>query len=263
MTNIVVLGDVHGNARALRAALARAGRGPMDRLVFLGDLLTYGHDIVEVLDLVEEAQSRHDAVLLTGNHDQMYFDLAAGDRAYFDKLPDWLKETVTFTAEHLDPTRFRTGLRWSQELVIDGALFAHANPFGYGDWSYLNHPRDWERAADALRVRALDLGVFGHTHRARWNGAEAHAEAVFTTPRTDPIVANAGSLGQPRDARAESVLLRLELGSDAATAKFEPVTYDVAAHVQALGAAGLSAATTERLAAFFVRRDGGQGDDSR
>ncbi len=255
-TTIVVLGDVHGNARALRAALERARQGPMDRLVFLGDLLTYGHDIVEVLDLVEDAQARHDAVLLTGNHDQMYFDLADGDRTYFDKLPDWLKETVTFTAERLDTARFRSRLRWSKEHVLDRAFFAHANPFGYGDWTYLNHARDSERAADTLQSRGLDVGVFGHTHRARWDGAEVRSGDTYTTPRTHPIVANAGSLGQPRDARAESVLLRLSLSPDAAKAEFEAVTYDVAAHVAALRAAGLSDATTERLAGFFVKRDG-------
>jgi len=250
--NIVVLGDVHGNARALRAALARALQGSMDRLVFLGDLLTYGHDIVEVLDLVEEAQSRNDAVLLTGNHDQMYFDIAEGNLAYFDKLPDWLKETVSFTAERLDMKRFRTGLRWSREAVVDGTLFAHANPFGYGDWTYLNHPRDRDRAAGVLRERGLDVGVFGHTHRASWDGAEAHAEAAFATRRSHPTVANAGSVGQPRNSRAESVLLRLELDAGAATATFEPVTYDVTAHVETLRAAGLSASTTERLATFFA-----------
>jgi len=66
MSTIAVLGDVHGNARALRAALAQAHKGPFDRMVFLGDLLTYGHDVDEVLDLVAEAQEKDSATLLWG-----------------------------------------------------------------------------------------------------------------------------------------------------------------------------------------------------
>lgn len=251
--NIVVVGDVHGNARALRAALVRARAGAMDHLVFVGDLLTYGHDIDEVLDLVGEAQLREGATLLTGNHDQMYFDLFEGKTSYFDKLPDWLKETIEYTAARLDRRRFRAGLRWSEEHCHDGVLFAHANPFGIGDWTYLNHPDDRTRAAETLAARGFDLGVFGHTHRARWGETDGIAGTSTTSERKAPIVANAGSVGQPRNMRAEAIVLRLELHPGSAAAHFEPVTYDVQAHVAGLPAS-LSDRTRDRLASFFLPR---------
>lgn len=251
---VVVLGDVHGNARALRAALDRARSGPMDRMVFLGDLLTYGHDVDEVIELVGEAQERDGAALLIGNHDQMYFDLLDGRRTYFSKLPEWLKETVEYTATHLDRSRFREGLRWSEEHILDRVLFAHANPFGFGNWTYLNRPEDRGRAERILGKRGLDVGVFGHTHRARWGDAIGDGGVEIQSSRRRPIVANAGSVGQPRDARAESVLLRLKLTADAVTASFERVVYDVAAHVAALQSAFLSEGTRERLSSYFVPR---------
>ena len=101
MTTIVILSDVHGNARALRAALVQALRDPIDHLVFLGDLLTYGHDVQEVLDLVNEAQTKHDAVLLIGNHDQLYFDIAKGDSPYLDTLPEWIQRVCCANAAEI------------------------------------------------------------------------------------------------------------------------------------------------------------------
>lgn len=237
MTSIAVLGDVHGNARALRAALAQARAGAFDHLVFIGDLLTYGHDVEEVLDLVAEAQQKDDAVLLIGNHDQMYFDLAEGKQDYLQKLPEWIRDSVSRTLEKFDPASLRPRFRWSHEWTVGSAVFAHANPFGVGDFRYLNAQKDWTDAVEALDQRHARLGVFGHTHRPLWQ------EGPVT-------LANAGSVGQPRDTSG-SVILRVSLDGDIVTGAFEPVSYDVQAHLAELRRSRLPAATTARLCAFF------------
>ena len=237
VTSVVVVGDIHGNARALRAALTQAQAGPLDHLVFIGDLLTYGHDVEEVLDLVGEAQVKHRAVLLVGNHDQMYFDLAAGKREYLDKLPQWIKDSVTLTLQKVDPASLRGRFAWSVEWNLDGALFAHANPFAFGDFRYLNSTDDHAAAVQVLRERGARLGVFGHTHRPLW-----HPGPV--------TLANAGSVGQPRDAQG-AVILRLHLDRELVSGAFEPIAYDVEAHLNALRRAGLPESTTERLCGFF------------
>jgi predicted phosphodiesterase len=237
VTSIAVLGDVHGNARALRAALARARAGPVDHLVFIGDLLTYGHDVEEVLDLVGEAQQKDDAVLLIGNHDQMYFDLAEGKQDYFQKLPEWIRDSVSLTLNKFDPASLRERFRWSPEWTLGSALFAHANPFGLGDFRYLNAQKDLTAAVEVLQQRGARLGVFGHTHRPLW--------------REGPVtLANAGSVGQPRDTSG-SVILRVSVDGDVATGSFEPIAYDVHGHLSDVRRDGLPAATTARLCAFF------------
>lgn len=257
MTTYVLIGDVHGNARALRAALAQARRGSMDRLVFMGDLLTYGHDVAEVLDLVGEAQSAHGADLLVGNHDKMYFDLAEGQTAYLDKLPDWIRDSVSRTLENIDLTDFRTRLQWSESVEAEGLFVAHANPFSFGDWRYLNEPSDIDAAFESLRTRGSWLGVFGHTHRARAHLGKARNEPVpLATPiamTSDvPNVLNTGSIGQPRN--DEGMLLRLTVAKTQATATFEAVDYDVDAHIAELRNSGLPPATIDRLCRFFVGR---------
>jgi predicted phosphodiesterase len=258
MITIAVVGDVHGNARALRAALAQARKGPLDRMVFLGDLLTYGHDVDEVLDLVAEAQEKDDATLLIGNHDRMYFDMAEGRHDYFDRLPNWLKETVKLTLEAPRTATLANALSWVEETRLDArAIAAHANPYGKSDWHYLNSLNDHVEAGAALAQRSLDVGVFGHTHRPRFfDGIRPFGAVPFGEPleasRGSPIVINAGAVGQPRDGTSQAVLLRLTLTEETVRATFERVAYDLAAHIAAVRAAKLPSATIERLVRFFT-----------
>jgi predicted phosphodiesterase len=260
MTTIAIVGDIHGNARALRAALAQARGGPLDRIIFLGDLLTYGHDVDEVLDLVAEAQEKDGATLLVGNHDRMYFDIVDGRHDYFDRLPDWLKDTVNLTLEAPRTATLATALSWVEETRLDQrAIAAHANPYGTSDWRYLNSLNDHVEAAIALALgqRSLDAGVFGHTHRPRFfDGVRAFGAVPFDEPleasRGSPIVINAGAVGQPRDGTGQAVLLRLTLTEETVRATFERVAYDLAAHIAAVRAAKLPSATIERLVRFFT-----------
>jgi predicted phosphodiesterase len=257
MTDVIVIGDIHGNARALRAALDRADRGRVDHLVFVGDLLTYGHDVEQVLDIVQERQ-QSGATLLLGNHDKMYLDICAGERAYLDRLPDWIKHSVDKTLESLDANRFHA-LPWRDEVVHDGVVISHANPFGGGDWTYLNALEEHQRAAEAVAARELRAGVFGHTHRGRWYVGDSRSATVdvelstmMTVPKDRTLIANAGAVGQPRDQRKCAVILRLSIDRDRIEGLFEPVGYDVTAHIAQLRSAGLPTATTEKLCAFFA-----------
>lgn len=258
MTTIAIVGDIHGNARALRAALAQARRGPLDRIVFLGDLLTYGHDVDEVLDLVAEAQEKDHATLLIGNHDRMYFDIVDGRHDYFDQLPGWLKDTVNLTLETPRTATLATALSWAEEARLDErAIAAHANPYGKGDWRYLNSLDDHVEAGAALAQRSLDVGVFGHTHRPRFfDDIRPFGAVPFDEPleagRSNPIVINAGAVGQPRDGTGQAVLLRLTLTDETVSATFERVAYDRAAHIAAVRATRLPSATIERLVRFFT-----------
>jgi predicted phosphodiesterase len=258
MTTIAFVSDVHGNARALRAALAQARKGPLDRMVFLGDLLTYGHDVDEVLDLVAEAQEKDGATLLIGNHDRMYFDMTEGRHDYFDGLPDWLKDTVRLTLESPRTATLATALSWVEETRLDDrAIAAHADPWGGSDWRYLNSLTDHLEAGMALAQRSLDVGVFAHTHRPRFfDGVRPLGAVPFDEPleanRGNPIVINAGAVGQPRDGTSQAVLLRLTLTEKTVRTTFERVAYDLAAHIAALRAAKLPSVTIERLVRFFA-----------
>ncbi|RJP75072.1 MAG: metallophosphoesterase, partial [Candidatus Zixiibacteriota bacterium] len=59
------LSDIHGNLEALTAALRSLERHRTDRIVCLGDVVGYGANPGECLDLVR----RQAAIQVLGNHD--------------------------------------------------------------------------------------------------------------------------------------------------------------------------------------------------
>ena len=74
---ITVISDLHANKRAVKAALENAKRKRTDQLIILGDILTYGLDTTEVMDMVSSVLEAG-AWLLQGNHDEIYLNLIDG-----------------------------------------------------------------------------------------------------------------------------------------------------------------------------------------
>jgi predicted phosphodiesterase len=262
---VAVVADVHGNAQACREALRTVRRRGFDRLIILGDLLTYGCEPAAVLHLVGEAVGRDGAVMVAGNHDQLYLDLARGSRGYYDSLPSWLRETVDWTAGAVAGTDLARALPWVERHETETVLFAHANPFAYGDWTYLNGPTDLARAARALRGRGKRVGVFGHTHRAKIalvaadGGARVDAPGERGGRRLVPlgtagksvVVVDPGSVGQPRDQAKASTVLFLSPSTAGLELEHVHVPYDVDAHKRAIMAAALSPATRAKLLGYL------------
>ena len=235
---LAVITDLHANARALTAVLERAHARGFDRLLILGDLLTYGIDGEQVLELVETELERG-ASLVLGNHDQLYIDLAANRTDYLAKLPGWIRESVDRAMTGLDLVRF-AGLPWQLELQVEQMYFSHANPFGPRDWTYLYDEPALARAAATLTDRGFVLGAFGHTHR----------KAILRLPATTVVVA--GSVGQPRDGEAGANLLWIESDGGVLVANHELVGYDIHGHIKGLRSSGLTEPTLTRLCRFFT-----------
>lgn len=93
-SQLFVIGDVHGQADALRATLLFMAGVPraaaVRRLVFLGDIIDRGPASLEAIRLAESAKSLalvDDVVILPGNHELMLLD-AIDDPMMF--MGDWL-----------------------------------------------------------------------------------------------------------------------------------------------------------------------------
>jgi predicted phosphodiesterase len=256
---IAVIGDVHANALALQAALTTADKGGYDHLVFLGDLLTYGVDVVETLELVSERLATGSAVLLRGNHDSLYQNLLEGEAVYYDKLPVWIKESVMWTLDRL-PIRIWSKISFHDEFHLLDFLFSHANPYGYERWEYLNTSTEHANAAESLLERGFRVGVFGHTHRSKWyryfsgfGGFESSSfgELDYSTVH----ILNAGAIGQPRDnSNPVANLLWLNLNNNDGTPpsfKLQQFNWNVAGHLNRVAGSGISDETVTRILSFF------------
>jgi predicted phosphodiesterase len=257
---VAVLGDVHANAAALTAALAAVDAAGYDRLVFLGDLLTYGVDVQETLEIVQNRVGDGRSVVLLGNHDAIYRDILSGrESSYAAGLPAWIRESVDWTVDRLHGSHWHE-LQFEQDVTIAGSFFSHANPFGPGQWMYLNSENEHFHAALQLRERGVSVGVFGHTHRIKWYSLIGEAGA-FRTHFSGAVddgaihILNAGAVGQPRDLREVSPsVLWLDVDSDGGTARsFERqmFDYDVGSHLRKIQRSGLSKVTVSRIVDFF------------
>lgn len=74
---LAIITDIHGNEAALSAVLEELdGRGDIEEIWCLGDMIAMGPDSNEVLDLLF---GRHDVKMITGNHDEAILSLIAGE----------------------------------------------------------------------------------------------------------------------------------------------------------------------------------------
>ena len=237
---LAILSDIHSAADHYEAGLAAARAEGFDRLIILGDLFTYGPEPARVMDLTLDAIDRDGAVLIAGNHDQMYLELAAGHSDYAPRLQEWIRESVEWTVTKLDSAPSLHDLPWQEEWSADGVLIAHANPFGFGDWTYLTDDDRFERACVTLSERGFGFGLFGHTHRFRVYEASDGTRA-----------ATVGSIGQPRTRGSPTSEWALLTIGD--TVELDRRVIDLGwGKLQAdIRASSLSPATQQRLCEYF------------
>ncbi|WP_379923342.1 metallophosphoesterase family protein [Erythrobacter sp. R86502] len=238
---IAVISDVHSAATPFRRALEAARAEGFDQLLLLGDLFTYGVDPAACREIAIDAIDRDGAFLIGGNHEQIYIDLRDRNTDYFDRLPEWIRESIEWTWQELGE-EWPQQLSWISEWAWDGALFAHANPFGYGDWTYLGNNELLSAAARRLRDRGFRYGIFGHLHREKFlrdeHGVEVHV---------------VDSVGQPRSGRgAQPSWTMIESHSGKLQVSVRPIDFDARAHQSAIiHARGLSLETKSQLCRFY------------
>ena len=244
----------------------------------MGDLMTYGVHPNETLCEVSELASSREVKLILGNHDQLYIDLF-DDAAppYFESLPDWIKESVDFHLNIVDKCLFAS-LPFLPRYSFLGVLFSHANFFCLDsdapNWSYVNTLADHSRQIEILSRHEFRLGVLGHTHRARLFSL-APGLGGNSVLRLDGLhqigkcfdlaeypcsVANAGSIGQPRDKLgsnpANPAWMLVELDQHgSASITYMPFLYNCDSHLQDLFRSPLSPFCVKKLTSFFNTRD--------
>jgi predicted phosphodiesterase len=234
-----VLSDVHGNLPALTAVLADVDDAKVDSVWCLGDLVGYGANPDECVELASERCE----VCLAGNH----------DLGVLDQI-----DIADFSPHAADAARWTRKNASRETLEFLGSLEpSHAGkPVGL----YHASPRDpvWEYVLSTSQADAcLDdmearVGAIGHTHVAlRFTRSEGHVEGEAVAGGTTMDLSagkwlvNPGSVGQPRDGdpRAAWMLLDTEDWS----AEWRRVEYPVHLAAEAIDEAGLPASLGQRL----------------
>jgi len=215
-----VLADIHGNLHALRAALAALDGMGVRRLLCAGDVVGYGPQPNECVELLAERS----VPTVSGNHDLMA--LGALDDARCDPLA---RACMNWTRAALDgPSREYLESLPSVVAVPDGPVVAHGS---------LDDPqvyvRDEREAGEQLRRLAAtrpgaDVLLLGHTHVPLASDGSVALRRIEDARRVrieGPWVLNPGAVGQSRERRIRCRFLVLDAQRREVT--FHAVAYDV------------------------------------
>lgn len=221
-----LISDIHGNLEALEAVLADIRQQSIAEIYCLGDIIGYGPNPRECVDLVME----HCKVCLLGNHDQGALFDPDGFNTVAERAIFWTRTQLeesfgnpTAVAKRWDflgelPRTHREG----------DLLFVHGSP---------RRPlSEYVFPEDAYNPRKLE-NLFALIPRYCFQG-HTHVPGVFTEqPRfyspeeinqefalTDKkVMVNVGSVGQPRDCDPRACYVVLEDN----TLRYRRVGYDV------------------------------------
>lgn len=210
-----IISDIHANIEALSAVIADIDRRDVKEVICLGDVVGYGPNPKECLDLVQERCK----VCLMGNHDHAVlfepcnFNLPAERACY------WTRQLF-----EQEPDKKVRDERWSflgslpvrhQEADI---LYVHASPrrpineYIFPEDVFTN-PQKVMANFDRLERR---LCFVGHTHQPGvflddpyFDPPNELPDAPYFEIEDERAIINVGSVGQPRDRdpRASYVLV--------------------------------------------------------
>lgn len=218
---IAVISDIHGNLEAFEAVIADMAARRPHRVICLGDLVGYGPNPEEVVELFR----RCGFTAVLGNHD------AALHRSdIFNKLNFLAKENSLNTKRLMSQQSldFCGGL--PQSLTMEGALFVHGFPPSSLQ-QYLTLTSD-AQLENFFRQNDLPLSFVGHSHAlamVSWNGQRVTWHTLqqgnASLDNNTCYIINGGSVGQPRDGNNNAKYLLWDSTSNEIEVRFVPYDY--------------------------------------
>ena len=239
-----IFSDVHANLEAFDAVLSAIAEDPVDRIIFLGDIVGYGAQPNEVVDRLKELKP-DDAV--RGNHDKVIAGIEDGSS--FQELA---RASAMWSRLQIRPDN-RAYLRCMPQgpITLEKEIqIAHGSPHDE-DFYIVNH---WD-ARPILHQSESWIVLYGHTHLPMIYSTESRFSQCY--PEDDEFyyrlledkryLINPGSVGQPRDLNPKASFAILD--TDESIICIKRIEYDIQTTQRKIREAGLPAWHADRLAA--------------
>jgi predicted phosphodiesterase len=218
---LALISDIHANNDALEAVLADIETQGVNEIFCLGDVVGYGANPNECIDLVKKAST----LTLLGNHDAASVGLLSTQHfnIHAKIAIEWTMGNLT-DASHA----FIKALPLKEAKLSH--TFVHATPYEPNMWYYIT---SLEEAAFNFQFFETSFCFVGHTHIPIIIVLEEEKEVYvhqgetlnFGQLENVRFLINVGSVGQPRDRNPDSCYGILD--SDAKTFTYRRVRYDV------------------------------------
>jgi predicted phosphodiesterase len=225
-----IISDIHSNLEALQAVLDDIAKQDVDEIYCLGDVVGYGPNPRECIDLVMKCK-----IVLLGNHDQGAMFDPEGFNPPAQRAIFWTRAQLEAAIDHREVRERRWEFLAERPRTFreDGFLFVHGsarNPLN----EYV-FPEDIYNQRKMERIFALvDRYCFqGHTHVPGifTESLEFHSpEEIDYVYQLDgrKTLCNVGSVGQPRDGDWRACYIMLE----GDTIRYRRIEYDIDSTVQ-------------------------------
>ncbi len=230
-----VISDIHGNAEALKQVLADIDARGIDRIISLGDIIGYGPDPLECVDIVR----RRCAWSLMGNHDFGVLYEPTNFNPSAESAAFWTRDQ--FDAETDDKLRaeryeFLGHLRVRVVEPSPGGdtpiLAVHGSPRRpINEYIFEEDARNAPDKMESLFERVERIAMVGHTHvpgvftdEPDFYPPSELGDSTYKFFKDEKAIINVGSVGQPRDmdSRASYAILHAD------QLEFVRVEYDIA-----------------------------------
>ena len=236
---IAVLGDIHGNFEALQAVLADMDAVRPERVFCTGDIVGYGADPRECLQVVRE----RGWPTVIGNWELV---VAPGGTVSPDEFNPFAKASAYWTRGVLtDDDRQYLG-KLPESICQDGIQVVHGFP---GEGKATRYLIRLEDAADGFAAAAAPTVFLGHTHLPiTFLGTQPvtfTAQAQFQLAGGTRAIVNTGSVGQPRDGDARASYAVYD--TEARAVQVRRVAYDIDRAARKIVEVGLPDVIARRL----------------
>ncbi|MEE8469979.1 MAG: metallophosphoesterase family protein [Dehalococcoidia bacterium] len=237
-----IVSDIHGNLAAFQAVLRDIDmRGEIGRIWCLGDIIGYGPDPRECIELLRQ----YDHVCVAGNH-----DWAAIEKVSVDDFNSDAASACRWTGSQLDPQEVDYIANLPLSITDDDFTLAHGSP-REPIWEYLLSTYTARISFEHFETKFC---LVGHSHvPLMFQLLNSSSECTLHELSTDSpfnleesrLIINPGSVGQPRDGDPRASYAIYD--SDQNVIWHHRVPYDIALTQQKMTAHGLPYRLAMRL----------------
>ncbi|MBO4715329.1 MAG: metallophosphoesterase family protein [Verrucomicrobia bacterium] len=233
-----IIADIHGNLEALQAVLKDAKEQTVTHYACLGDVVGYGANPKECLDIVREMK----IPTIKGNHDE--YCSSGKDPEGFN---EYAREAILWTRAQMT----EDDLKWLKDLkyirIMANFTLVHSTLDGPNHWGYIF---DKLEAAASFPYQQTPLCFFGHTHVPlafiRDTAVRGGTYSKFKIEAGRKYLINVGSVGQSRDGVAKATYLTYDINSG--QIELRRLDYDMDTAMDKIRKAGLPERLATRLA---------------
>ena len=233
-----IIADIHGNLEALQAVLKDAKEQAVTHYACLGEVVGYGANPKECLDIVREMK----IPTIKGNHDE--YCSSGKDPEGFN---EYAREAILWTRAQMT----EDDLKWLKDLkyirIMANFTLVHSTLDGPNHWGYIF---DKLEAAASFPYQQTPLCFFGHTHVPlafiRDTAVRGGTYSKFKIEAGRKYLINVGSVGQSRDGVAKATYLTYDINSG--QIELRRLDYDMDTAMDKIRKAGLPERLATRLA---------------